>query len=273
MPEGPEVTIISENLNSILSGFVIYDIEITPTSRYRNKVPDNFSLFKDSLPLRVKEIKNKGKLIYFEFQKSFFMLNTLGMSGIWRKKKDKHTSIIFTYGSGEVRQKLYFTDQRHFGTVKFLKSRKDLNDKLKTIGPDMLNDPKMSFKVFRSRLLKYPKQNIVKVLMDQKIVSGVGNYLKSESLYHARISPFRNVSELSELEMKKLYQSVRTKILGSYHQGGVSVKDFKDVDDKKGLYQFEFEVYCKKTDKHGNKVVKVVLADKRSTYYVPELQF
>ena len=273
MPEGPEVTIISENLNSILAGFEIYNMEISPTSRYRNKAPDNFLSFKEKLPLRVREIKNKGKLIYFKFQKNFFMLNTLGMSGIWRKKKDKHTSLILTYGSGDVKQNLYFTDQRHFGTVKFLRSKKELNDKLKTLGPDMLNDPKMSFDIFRGRLMKYPKYNIVKALMDQKVVSGIGNYLKSESLYHARISPFKTVSELSDLEIRKLYQSVRTKIIGSYHQGGVSVKDFKDVDDKKGLYQFEFEVYCKKTDKYGNKVVKVVLADKRSTYYVPELQF
>lgn len=278
MPEGPEVTIVAEGLEEILKDKYIINFGVTDNGRYRNKSPDNSVLFGDSLPLLVEKVENKGKLIYFTFSSKkdkFYMVNTLGMSGVWKRRKEKHTCFFFEYSSSlesEEVEKLYFVDQRHFGTIKFLTTKQDLEKKLKELGPDMLNDPKMNYKLFKERLLKYKHWNIVKVLMCQKIISGIGNYLKSESLYHARLSPFLKVEDLSEEQFYNLYQSIRLKIVSSYNQGGVSVKNFVDVDDKKGQYHFTFQVYCEKYDKKGNKVEKVVLDDKRSTYYVPSLQ-
>lgn len=278
MPEGPEVTIVAEGLEEILKDKYIINFGVTDNGRYRNKSPDNSVIFSDSLPLLVEKVENKGKLIYFTFSSKkdkFYMVNTLGMSGVWKRRKEKHTCFFFEYSSSlesEEREKLYFIDQRHFGTIKFLTTKQDLEKKLKELGPDMLNDPKMNYKLFKERLLKYKHWNIVKALMCQKIISGIGNYLKSESLYHARLSPFLKVEDLSEEQFYNLYQSIRLKIVSSYNQGGVSVKNFADVDDKKGQYHFTFQVYCEKYDKKGNKVEKVVLDDKRSTYYVPSLQ-
>ena len=294
MPEGPEVTIVAEGLDEILQGKYITNFEVTVNGRYRNKAPDNSVPFGDSLPLLVEKVENKGKLIYFTFSSKkdkFYMINTLGMSGVWKKRKEKHTCFVFEYSLSldedekiekeekggnkreeKKKEKIYFVDQRHFGTIKFLTSEEDLEKKLKEIGPDMLNDPKMNYKLFKERLLRYKHWNIVKVLMCQKIISGIGNYLKSESLYHARLSPFLKVEDLTEQQFYNLYQSIRLKIVSSYNQGGVSVKNFVDVDDKKGQYHFTFQVYCEKYDKRGNKVEKVVLDDKRSTYYVPILQ-
>lgn len=278
MPEGPEVTIVAEGLDEILQGKYITNFGVTDNGRYRNKAPDNSVPFGESLPLLVEKVENKGKLIYFTFSSKndkFYMVNTLGMSGVWKRRKEKHTCFFFEYSSSpesEEREKLYFIDQRHFGTIKFLTTNQDLEKKLKELGPDMLNDPNMNYKLFKKRLIKYKHWNIVKVLMCQKIISGIGNYLKSESLYHARLSPFLKVEDLSEEQFYNLYQSIRLKIVSSYNQGGVSVKNFADVDDKKGQYHFSFQVYCEKYDKKGNKVEKIVLDDKRSTYYVPSLQ-
>ena len=278
MPEGPEVTIVAENLNKLLKDKHILSYQLTDNGRYRKKGPDNCIPFRDSLPLKVKRVENKGKLIFFTFtdsEKEFYMLNTLGMSGVWHKHTGKHTCFIFEYSStkeNKGKEKLYFIDQRHFGTIKFLTSKEDLEKKLKDIGPDMLNNSKMSLKLFKERMMKYKHWNLVKALMCQKIISGIGNYLKSESLYHAKISPFLKVEDLSEDQFYQLYQSIRLKIVSSYNDGGVSVKNFSDIDDKKGQYHFSFEVYGKKEDKFGNKVERVVLADKRSTFYVPKIQ-
>jgi len=278
MPEGPEVTIVSENLNKLLKNKYIHSYQLTDNGRYRKKGPDNCIPFGDSLPLKVKKVENKGKLIFFTFtdgKKEFYMLNTLGMSGVWHKETGKHTCFIFEYTSSKEcvkKEKLYFIDQRHFGTIKFLTSKEDLEKKLKDIGPDMLNDSKMSLELFKERMMKYKHWNLVKALMCQKIISGIGNYLKSESLYHAKISPLLKVEDLSEDQFYQLYQSIRLKIVSSYNDGGVSVKNFSDIDDKKGQYHFSFEVYGKKEDKFGNKVERVVLADKRSTFYVPKIQ-
>lgn len=269
MPEGPEVTILTENLNHELKGKTVIDFEITSTSRYRDKAPDNFLHFYDSLPLKIKGVKNKGKLIYFVFDKNFSLLNTLGMSGGWSKSKGKHTSVIMTLKGGK---KYYFIDTRHFGTFKFFDTKGDLDKRLSKLGPDMLNDRDVTSATFIRRLRKYKHYNICKAVMDQKIICGVGNYLKSESLYHAKINPLKRVEDLTSKELERLFRSIRKKIKESYLSEGVSVRDFSDLDDKKGKYQFYFEVYCQKEDSQGRKVVKVVTPDKRSTYYVPQVQ-
>ena len=114
--------------------------------------------------------------------------------------------------------------------------------------------------------------NICKAIMCQKIISGVGNYLKSESLYRAKISPFKKISELTSEELHNLYQAIRVKIVGSFNEGGVSVRHFKDIEDKSGQYQFRLEVYNRDRDPLGNKVLRAVTPDQRSTYYVPTIQ-
>ena len=272
MPEGPEVTIIRENLNQELKGALVTEWEIYPTSRYREKAPDNFLDFESHFPIKINSVDSKGKLIYFNFEDNFTLLNTLGMSGYWSYTSEKHTSIKMTFRKKNRQRALYFNDQRHFGTLKFLKTKTELEKKLSEIGPDMLNDKDMSFEKFETRLKKWKNWNICKAIMCQKIISGVGNYLKSESLYLARISPFKKISELTQVELESLYQAIRVKVVGSYNEGGVSVRHFKDVKDKKGQYQFRLEVYCRDRDPMGNKVVRVETDDKRSTYYVPKLQ-
>ena len=272
MPEGPEVTIIKEGLNKILKNKLIITIEILEGSRYKKKLPDNYGHFIDNIPLKINSIENKGKLIYFNFDKNITMINTLGMSGIWSHKREKHASIKLFYKSQNFIKHLYFIDQRHFGTIKFLKTKMELNDKLKTIGPDILNDDKMNLDLFKNILTKHKNKNITSVLMNQKIISGIGNYLKSESLYLAKISPFRIINTLTEEELYRLYQSCRVKIVGSYNSGGVSLKHYKDIDDRQGQFTFKLEVYGKKKDKLGNTIKHDMTPDKRFTYWVPSIQ-
>ena len=75
MPEGPEVTIVAENLNKLLKDKYILSYQLTDNGRYRKKGPDNCIPFGDSLPLKVKKVENKGKLIFFTFY--FFGLSPL----------------------------------------------------------------------------------------------------------------------------------------------------------------------------------------------------
>ena len=272
MPEGPEVTIIRENLNDYLKNFYLININIFPTSRYRNRAPNNFITTENSLPLKLLEVKSKGKLIYWLFEKKITLLNTLGMSGIWVKDLINHVSIEMEFQLDDKKKKIYFVDTRHFGTLKFLTSKKDLQDKLKQLGPDILNDRDMNFELFKTRILKYKHYNITKSLMDQKIISGIGNYLKSEILYDSKISPLWKIQDLTEKDLYRLYKSCGKIINNSYKNRGVTMKDFTDIDRKKGKHQFSLEVYCKKTDKHGNDVLKITTPDKRTTYWVPEIQ-
>lgn len=269
MPEGPEVTIIREDLNGILENQIITQFNILPTSRYSRKAPNNYLYFEEHLPLKVKQISSKGKLIYWCFEKNIYMTNSLGMSGIWSYSKSKHAILEIIYG---VNQKIYFVDQRRFGNIAFYKNKKELQEKLNTLGPDLLNDKTLTFNIFKNRLLLHPRWNITKALMDQSVISGIGNYLKSESLYEAKLSPLRTIESLSNDELEALYHACKMKIISSYLDKGVSMKDFVDVDGKKGKHEFKLKVYCKAYDPYGRKVVRITTKDGRTTHWVPEVQ-
>ena len=99
--------------------------------------------------------------------------------------------------------------------------------------------------------------------MNQTVIAGIGNYIKSDSLYLARISPHRTVFDLSDGELAILNRSIKQVMKESYQQGGRYVSSGKT---------YSFLVYNQTHDIDGNKVVKEETADKRATFWVPEVQ-
>ena len=128
MPEGPEVTIIAKGLNKELKNKLVTNFEINDKSRYKNKVPIGYNDFmldvlSPYVNVKINSVNNKGKLIYWLFSNGWILLQTLGMSGGWFHHSKKHTGIILSFMSNiksTVNDKLYFDDQRHFATFKFL---------------------------------------------------------------------------------------------------------------------------------------------------------
>ena len=99
MPEGPEVTVIREGLNSLLQGHQIFDLEILTPSRFSKKAPIGYRDFIASLPTRIESVNSKGKFIYFKFTNGWVMFNTLGMSGGWYHKQKAHSALKLFYSS------------------------------------------------------------------------------------------------------------------------------------------------------------------------------
>jgi len=273
MPEGPEVRITTDFLKTFI-GKEFSNLAIL-SGRYAKKgdIPGLSDVF---LPAKIVDVNCKGKFIYFTMQykvnetcaKTFYMFSTLGMTGMWSHEKTKHSrfSILFddeTY--------LYYNDVRNFGTLKFVHQTSELNKKLSSLGPDMLSET-LTKDEFKSRLLKRKKKTIVEALMDQSVVSGVGNYLKSETLYAAGIKPSRTVESLTEAEFDNLNQSIHNIIRVSYSQGGATIKNYRQPNGKSGVFSRRFAVYNCKTDPYNNIIVKEKTKDGRSTFWVPELQ-
>jgi len=269
MPEGPEVTRIAHELNIYLKNKILLSINILSGSKYVKKAPNNYQEFIDKLPLKIEGVKNKGKLIYFIFDKYNYMINHLIMTGFWGHEKGKYASLEFEL---EGDKKLYFCDARKFVFVEFLDSKRELDIKLSQLGPDFLNNDDFDLDLFTKILKKRKKSNISTILMNQKIISGIGNYLKSEILYAARINPHRSVASLNEEDIDKLFKEGKRIIKASYRMGGTSKKDYVHVDGSKGTFQDFLKVYGKKEDEFGNKIVAEKTKDGRTTYWVPVLQ-
>jgi formamidopyrimidine-DNA glycosylase len=119
---------------------------------------------------------------------------------------------------------------------------------------------------------KNGKRKIAVVLMDQSVFSGVGNYLKSEILYQARVSPHATINNIPDEKILEIFEITLKKINESYKSGGASVRDYSDIKGKEGTFSFTFAVYKKKKDPFGNKIVMEKTKDGRTTHWVPELQ-
>ena len=267
MPEGPEVKRIAEKLRSTVVDKNLESIEILSGRYLKHGPPDNFNNFAKSLPVKISDVACKGKFIYIILENGTSVWNTLGMSGGWSSSPKKNSRIKLNLGTDTV----FFNDMRNFGTIKISSDIDQLHKKLESLGPDMLSD-EVSDDVFMSRIQKKSKKTVAEAIMNQSIISGVGNYLKSESLYLAQISPHRTVESLSSTEISNLNSAIRTTIRSSYLSGGATIHTFLNFDDTPGEYSRRFAVYNQKSDIMGNQVVREVTKDKRTSFWVPDVQ-
>ena len=260
MPEGPEVKLFTDRLTREFLNKKVLKIEVL-SGRYIRKPIENISLINNKT---FKGINCKGKFIWFEFE-DVIVFNTLGMTGSWSRRKTDYSRIGIYFNDGD---KLYFNDIRNFGTFQ-LKTSSDLERKLKSIGPDMLSNPPNDF---IARLRKYNHKNICEVLMNQKVISGVGNYIKAESLWYSRINPHVLIKDLSDENLVTLNKAILFVINKSYNEQGATIKSYYTFDGKEGSAVQGFVVYGKRKDYNGHNVIKETTPDKRTTHWVKERQ-
>lgn len=192
----------------------------------------------------------------------------------WFEKALNHLNIELIIDNG---LKVYFYDQLSFGTLKFIDSKFNLDKKLQELGPDIM-DLDTTFDIFKIQITKKNncKKMIGNVIINQKIISGIGNYLRADALWMSKILPFRLVEDITNNELELLYKSIRALMWGDYDyelalNKGLINKDFKIPHD----YGREFFVYRQETDLNGNKVSKKELfegSQKRFIYWVDNIQ-
>lgn len=228
MSEIVEVRLTVEYLNNALKGKKITDW-IFSGGNYTEEYPEGYIEFDASLPLMVKNVESKGKLIYFTLtnddeDKYFYIMHSLMMSGRWQKNHDEYCKWFVEVDDGKT---LWFRDPRAFATVKFTSHIDVLHDKLGKLGPDIMSS-EFSLPIFRELVKKYSTRNICSFLMDQSIISGCGKYIKSEVLYDAKISPLRKMSSLSDNDIDLLYQALCVIPRVSYNNKDVTLRDYAD---------------------------------------------
>lgn len=183
--------------------------------------------------------------------------------------KEKHKDIAFI-----------FYDILNFGTLKATDNSADLEKKLKELGPDMMEDT-TTFEIFKKQITKGANKTkpIGNVIVNQKLISGVGNYLRADGLWMSKISPFRNVEDVSDKEMELLYKSLQALMWGDYnYKEGVKKGIISNNGNKIKLpndYNLDFFVYRQDKDTNGKVVKKTELFDgsqKRFIHWVEEVQ-
>jgi len=275
MPEGPECAATAQSINSFMGDKSLVNIEVL-SGRYIKKPPPGLSDFKKNLPMSCTGWGSKGKFIYGGFgpggsEIKCFVWNTLGMSGYWSFSEKKHSRVRFELDDGS---SIWYTDTRNFGTLKFSMTFEETEEKLFQLGPDPLTHD-IHIDQFWQRLFEKNKKGektICEALMNQKTVSGVGNYIKAEVLWLSKISPLRTVNSLTDEEIVSLRNNIQSVIRTSFQNGGATIKSFYGADGSKGTYSIRFLVYNQKTDPFNNEVIKTKTPDGRTTHWVPEIQ-
>jgi len=269
MPEGSECKLTAEFLARSLSGRTIQRVEMM-SGRYFRKPFDGFERFSQTLPKQVVGVGCHGKFIYLLLDDgSSSLWSTLGMTGYWSKLISGHPRVALMLDNDEV---IYYHDTRNFGTLRWSGGRKELKQKLETLGPDMLSED-VSHERFQGALLKRPKITLAEALMNQKIIAGVGNYIKAESLWLAKLSPHRIVDSLTLEEFEMLNDSIKKVIRTAYNSLCQITEQNQDIKDENSSYLDELNCYRKKTDPNGAEIIKEATKDGRTTWWAPTVQF
>ncbi len=277
MPEGPEVKSLVKWLNRDLKNKKLLNILINSGRYKKHGPPKNFN--KINFPLIIDNINCHGKFIYWEFKNSEIVLFlTLGMSGWFQYDKDKHNHLEFRFE----KESIYFNDYRNFGTLIFC-YQENLEKKLNQLGPDILSLDN-NVELFLKRLTKKRNDTVIgSAIMDQKVSAGVGNYIRAESLYIAKLDPFKKIKDIPKEKLIELWDILRQ--IGWYYYDENKGRKLNIINGKfklSNLYKKSgpskykrdegyFLVYREKTDPFGNKVTTDTI-NTRTIHYVKKIQ-
>ena len=267
MPEGPECRKIGQELAHLISSKVIVEINII-SGRYARNPPTGLDAVRGILPIEVVGVGAHGKFLFWILKEEYSIWNTLGMTGNWSQVLTSHSRIHFKFAGG---LELFFNDQRNFGTLKFVRGKFQLLEKLKSLGPDMLAED-IADEVFIRQLRQKSTWTLAKVLMDQSVVAGIGNYIKADSLWLARLSPHRKICDTLDEELSILNACIKRVMRESFQNGGATIQSYKDVNGDTGNYGNKFLVYNRQQDPDGNEIIRETTEDKRTTHWVPKVQ-
>jgi len=262
MPELPEVETLRRELVPAVRGKTVKAVKVKWPKIVKPSSPASFSA-----RLRGKKIisiKRRAKVLILELSSGDYLAVHLKMTGqlIYKRKSgkiiagghpqeggldnlpNKYTHIIIEFTDKSV---LYFNDLRKFGWMRVV-NNKELEKIDNNFGIEAL-DTKFNFKRFKEILNRYPNRKIKQVLMDQKLIAGIGNIYADEACFCAGILPTRIVKDISDVEIKKLLSCIKKILKLAISKGGTSYNTYVQLSGKPGGFVPYLKVYGRKGEK------------------------
>ena len=282
MPELPEVETVRRGLTPAMEGAVIAQADVNrPDLRW----PFPERMAERLTGARVLRLRRRSKYILADLDTGETLLIHLGMSGRMLVSGDplgqfvhdhpapeKHDHVVFHMDNGA---RITFNDPRRFGAMDLMQTAgAETHKLLAVLGPEPLgNDFHESHLIdaFRGRMTP-----VKSALLDQKIVSGLGNIYVCEALYRAKIHPKRKAGRISEPRVAALVPIIRQVLADAIEAGGSSLRDFRQADGELGYFQHRFDVYgregapCRKDG--CDRSVERIVQSGRSSFYCRSCQ-
>ncbi len=284
MPELPEVHTTVTGLQKVLPRLTIEDVwtdlakKNQPISHFKNTLKDEafYKKFKKEIVgQKVVSVTRRAKNILIHLSDNNTILIHMKMTGhllfgkytynkktnSWSVNPDEKNDalrdpfnrfihVVFSLSNGK---HLVFCDSRKFGKVTLIDTTLAHETiHLKNLGPEPL-EKIFTVETFTEQLLKRPSMKIKSALMDQSLISGIGNIYSDELLWLAQVRPNRQVSSISKKEFAKIHDAMKMVLEKGIDFGGDSTSDYRQPDGAKGNFHHNHNVYRKKNQKCGKR--------------------
>lgn len=271
MPELPEVETIVRCLRPHLSGLQVRSVRLLfpPILRDPARSP-----LEKLIGRRISGLRRRGKLILVDFSGGLTLIVHLKMTGQLifsgqNEPPDKHTHFIlcFRKSPGELR----FRDVRKFGFIRAVPTAEaERTRELCLLGPEPLGFGRNAF----VECLRGRRGRLKGLLLNQRIIAGIGNIYADEILYEAGLHPRTDVSHLGRRRLERLYAAVSKVLEEAIVFKGTTVRDFRDGLGLEGLFQNRLRVYGREGEacrRCGGRIRRIRLSG-RSTHFCPRCQ-
>ena len=268
MPELPEVETVRHAMQRHLVGRQIVQVS-TSDKRLREPLPHR--RLKALAGDRFTAARRRAKFLLLDLESGYTLLVHLGMSGnlLLRPGGEKHDHVIFAMSEGPP---LVFSDPRRFGLVLLLKPAELENcPYLNRLGVEPLDAAfDTAYLQAHCRASKRPIKNLI---MDGRIVVGVGNIYASEALFEAGIRPTKPACRINQARLNRLVEQIKDTLQSSIRQGGTTISDYRGSGEG-GRFQQQLNVYGREGE--GCRVcatpIESLYLGGRNTFYCPNCQ-
>lgn len=276
MPELPEVESVRLGLEAHIKGATILRaLQFHP----RALAPDSIASLRAIDDCKVISINRRGKFLWMVMDKRpLALVAHLGMSGQFRvddvgQPKHPHCRARFRMRKGRNEFSLSFHDQRTFGWLRVDEMNGRTPSSIAHIALDPFEPNFDRREVIRR--LQSKRTEIKRALLDQNLMSGVGNIYADEALWRAKIHPRRDCEKLSERELSLLISSILRVMKSALKAGGTSFDDlYTNVNGESGYFENSLEVYGREDEecsRCGHQIKRIKFTN-RSSHFCPKCQ-
>ncbi|MGA8208555.1 MAG: bifunctional DNA-formamidopyrimidine glycosylase/DNA-(apurinic or apyrimidinic site) lyase [Nocardioidaceae bacterium] len=279
MPELPEVEVVRRGLAQHVVGRTIARVQVLhprPLRRHHAGADDFVAILSGRAVL---DARRRGKYLWLPLDSGDAVLAHLGMSGQLLVQPptatdERHLRVRFTLSgaAGEDRE-LRFVDQRMFGGLSVSTEGADLPPEIAHIARDPL-DPLFDDGLFVAAVRRRGSA-LKRILLDQTVVSGIGNIYADEALWRARLNGLRPGARLRAGDVRRVLDEVRTVMGAALEQGGTSFDAlYVDVNGRSGYFDRSLHAYGQEgrpCERCGTPIRRVAFTN-RSSFFCPRCQ-
>ncbi|MEI5995363.1 DNA-formamidopyrimidine glycosylase [Candidatus Enterococcus mansonii] len=272
MPELPEVETVRKGLEQLVVGKTIK--EVTVLWPRIIEAPESEMFAQHLIGQTIEKMERRGKFLIFKLT-NYDLISHLRMEGKYEThdvedERAKHTHVIFTFTD---ETELRYLDVRKFGRMVLVeKNQGNAYKGILALGPEPIPS---EFKLpeFRKGLKKHHKA-IKPLLLDQRLVTGLGNIYVDEALWEAKIHPEQPADTLKPKEVERLYYAIIDVLGRAVEAGGTTIRSYLNALGEAGTFQISLNVYGQK-DKPCPRCatpIKKIKVAQRGTHFCPKCQ-